>query len=87
MTAGRPAHVASAHDAVYLAGGCVEMIADAEVAAWDTLQNHVNTPFVLLMRARSANYRSHVLTSGNVDLLYTCIVYELALIQSGIRSY
>ena len=50
MTAARSAHVASAHDAVYLAGGCVEMIADAEVAAWDTLY----------MRARSANYRSHV---------------------------
>ena len=51
MTAGRPAHVASAHDAVYLAGGCVEMIADAEVAAWDTLQNHVNIPFVLQTHA------------------------------------
>ena len=51
MTARRPAHIASAHDAVYLAGGCVEMIADAEVAAWDTLQNHVNIPFVLQTHA------------------------------------
>ena len=39
----------------YLAGGCVEMIADAEVRlrahAWDTLQKHVTIPFVLQTHA------------------------------------
>ena len=65
------------------------MIADAEVAAWDTLQNHVNIPFVLQTHAGTKRKLPITfLTSGNVDI-YTnaCILYELALIQSGIRSY
>ena len=55
MTARRLAHITFPHDDaawdVYLAGGCVEMIADAEVAAWDTLQKHVKIRFVLQTHA------------------------------------
>ena len=69
MTARRLAHIAFAHDDVDLAGGCVEMIADAEVAASDTLQNHVNIPFVLQTPAGTKRKLPITcLTSRNVDM-------------------
>ena len=56
----------------YLAGGCVEMIADAEVRlrahAWDTLQKHANIPFVLQTHAGTKRKLPITfLTSRNVD--------------------
>ena len=69
LTARRLAHTAFTHDGVYLAGGCVQMIADAEVAAWDTLQNHVNIPFALQTPAGTKRKLPITcLTSRNVDI-------------------
>ena len=76
VTARRLAHVAFPHDDAAWDGGCVQMIADAEVAAWDTLQNHVNIPIVLQIHAGTKRKLPITcLTSRNVDIYTNAYIY------------